>query len=190
VCGVGLDPVFGVLAAFEHPVDHLGGVDVAPRLVAHPQQHQGGSVGPDLVEDVGLDETPGFQRQVLDVALVGVVLDAVTHLVDERLRQIGVGFEVLSGDPGTFLGVDVLVGLELCDVVKERGDASHVDVGAFLAGDMFGQVHHVEDVVEPVLRGVPGVPAHPPALVFVLDARDQILADELLHPRELLVRNA
>ncbi len=81
--------------------------------------------------------------------------------------------------------MDVLVGFEFRDVVKEGGHADDVHVRALAVGDARREVDDVEDVVEPVLRGVPRVPAHPPAVVFVFDARREIIRDEALHVLEL-----
>ncbi len=156
-------------------------------LVAHPQQHQRRAVRAHLVEDVRLDEALGLEREVGHRALVGVVLDDGADPVDERLREVRVGLEVLAGDAGARLGVDVLVDLELRDVVEQRRHPDHVDVGALALGDPAGELDDVQDVVEPVVRAVPGVPPHPAAVLLVGDARGEVLADELLHPRVVVL---
>src|SRR6056297_565079 len=118
---------------------------------------------------------------------MGVGLDGRTDFLDKRLGEFTPAGEVLAGDTGTLLGVDVLWGLELRDVVEQGRHGDDIEVCILVFADLPGEVDDVFDVVEPVVGAVPRVPPHPTAVVFGLDARGEIVVDELLHLGELVV---
>mgnify|MGYP006280658781 CR=1 FL=1 len=142
---VALYPLGGVAAAFEHAVDHLARVHVRSGLVAHPQEHQQGAVGADLVQDVGLDEALSLQRHVVEWPLVRVVANGLGYLIDERFRVVATRREVLAGDAGALVRVALLLGFEFRDVVKQRRHTNHVHVGP-QTGKQVGQTGPMNQV--------------------------------------------
>jgi len=117
---------------------------------------------------------------------MGVGFDRCTDRINERLGELTPCRQILAGNVGSLFGVDILGGFELRDVVKQCCHRDDIDVRTFVLGDHSGEVDHVFDVVESVLRAVPGVPAHASAVVFRLDARREVVVDELLHISEFL----